>query len=356
VKEPRIKRFQQEKSVKSLHPRFFIQTRIFSRRSGKCANMHGMKLMHVLPVCLVLFAAMGAAPARAQSPAPTASPYQPLHIESLRAREYGQGAMTIEQTLQVTNAFTRTLVSFDSDGLKVYGFMNTPKGEGPFPVVLVLHGYVNPRAYRTPYTYTQRYADLLARAGFLVIHPDYRGHGRSEGDEVQGNLFRTGYAADVLNLIEYAKRLPNANPNAIGLFGHSMGGGISTRVLAVSDDVKASVLYGSMSADEQANVKQISEVFRGGARIPEQDVPLGEYEPISPMTYLGDFDAAIEIHHGARDNQVPIAWSRDLNEKLRALGKDVTLYEYPRAGHSLGGRDLATMMERVIAFYRETLK
>lgn len=314
--------------------------------------MRSMKLTHVLSICLVVIAAMGVAPARAQTP----SPYQPLYIESLRNREYGLGEMKVEQTLQVTNAFTRTLVSFDSDGLKVYGFMNTPKGAGPFPVVLVLHGYVNPRAYRTPYTYTQRYADTLARAGFLVIHPDYRGHGRSEGDEEQDNLFRTGYAIDVLNLIEYAKRLPNVNPNAIGLFGHSMGGGISTRVLAVSNDVKASVLYGAMSADEQANTKQISEVFRGGSRIPEQNVPLSEYAPISPIHYLNDFKAAIEIHHGARDTQVPVAWSRDLNEKLLALGKDVVLYEYPRAGHSLQGRDLTTMMDRVIAFYRDTLK
>lgn len=318
--------------------------------------MLGMKLTHLLSVCLVFLAAMGVTPAQAQSPTPTPSPYQPIYIESLRNREYGQGEMRVEQTLQVMDAFTRSLVSFDSDGLKVYGFMNTPKGEGPFPVVLVLHGYVNPRAYRTPYTYTQRYADMLARAGILVIHPDYRGHGRSEGDEEQDNLFRTGYAIDVMNLIEYAKRLPNVNPNAIGLFGHSMGGGISTRVLALSDDVKASVLYGAMSADEQANVKQISEVFRGGARIPEQDVPPSEYAPISPITYLNDFKAAIEIHHGGRDNQVPPAWSRDLTEKLQALGKEVTLYEYPRAGHNLQGRDLTTMMDRVIAFYREKLK
>ena len=318
--------------------------------------MHGMKLTHVLSLLVVLFAWMGAAPARAQSPSPTASSYQPLYIESLRNREYGEGEFNIEQTLQVTSAFTRTLISFDSDGLKVYGFMNTPKGSGPFPVVLVLHGYVNPRAYRTPYTYTQRYADMLARAGFLVIHPDYRGHGRSEGDEEQDNLFRTGYAIDVMNLIEHVKRLTNADPNAIGLFGHSMGGGISTRVLALSDDVKASVLYGSMSADEQANTKQISEVFRAGARIPEQDVPLSEYAPISPINYLGNITAAIEIHHGERDPQVPVAWSRDLNAKLQALGKDVTLYEYPRAGHSLQGRDLTVMMERVIVFFRVKLR
>jgi len=140
------------------------------------------------------------------------------------------------------------------------------------------------------------------------------------------------------------------------LFGHSMGGGISTRVLVLSKDVKASVLYGAMSADEQANTKQISEVFRAGAHIPEQDVPLSEYGPISPINYLNDITAVIQIHHGKSDDQVPPAWSRDLYAKLKALGKDVTLYEYPRAGHSLQGRDLTTMMDRVIKFYRETLK
>ncbi len=107
--------------------------------------------------------------------------YRSLTIPSLRQRAYGQGEFKVQATLQVTRAFTRTLVSFASDGLTVYGFMNTPRGQGPFPVVLVLHGYVNPRTYRTPFGYTQRYADALAEAGFLVVHPDYRGHGRSEG-------------------------------------------------------------------------------------------------------------------------------------------------------------------------------
>lgn len=316
--------------------------------------MHSMKLTRVLLLLVIVFAGMSVAPARAQSPTP--SPYQSLTIDSLRNRAYGTGEFAVEQTLQVTSAFTRTLISFDSDGLKVFGFMNTPKGSGPFPVVLVLHGYVNPRAYRTPYTYTQRYADMLARAGFLVIHPDYRGHGRSEGDDEQGNLFRAGYAIDVMNLIAYARRMPNADPNAIGLFGHSMGGGIAARVLTLSKDVKAAVLYGSMSADEQANVKQISEVFRGGARIPEQDVPLSEYAAISPINYLSDITAAIELHHGERDPQVPIAWSRDLDARLQALGKDVALYEYARAGHSLQGRDLTTMMERVVEFFRDKLR
>lgn len=304
-------------------------------------------------LALIIF---GAIPGHTQQPIRVA-PYESLTIESLRRRSYGEGEFKVERTLQVTGTFTRSLISFTSDGLTVYGFMNMPKGVGPFPVVLVLHGYVNPRAYRTPTTYTQRYADALARAGFLVIHPDYRGHGRSEGEaEGSGNLFRTGYAIDVLNLIEYAKRLPNAAPDKIGLFGHSMGGGIALRVAVVNPNVKAIVLYGSMSGDERLNVDRIKRVFRGVPYMPEDDVPLELWDDISPITYLRDLRAAVEIHHGERDPQVPIDWSRDLHAQLSAVGKATALYEYAGAGHSLRGRDYAMMMDRVTRFFSAHLR
>lgn len=304
---------------------------------------------------MLALAVSSASPARAQQP--VVAPYVSLTIEGLRQRSYGEGEFKVERTLQVTRAFTRSLISFASDGLTVYGFMNTPKGSGPFPVVLVLHGYVNPRTYRTPTTYTQRYADALARDGFIVIHPDYRGHGRSQGEsEGSGNLFRTGYAIDVLNLIAHAERLPNALSGAVGLFGHSMGGGIALRVAVVNPNVKAIVLYGAMSGDERLNVDRIKRVFRGVSYMPEDDVPLDLWDDISPITYLSDLRAAVEIHHGERDPQVPLAWSRDLHAQLLALGKPATLYEYARAGHSLRGRDYETMMQRVARFFDAHLR
>ncbi|MCS7056438.1 MAG: alpha/beta fold hydrolase [Thermoflexales bacterium] len=313
-----------------------------------------MRLIGVGAVLLMVM--FGGLPARAQ-PSVGNAPYESLTIEHLRQRSYGAGEFKVERTLQVTSAFTRSLISFASDGLTVYGFMNTPKGSGPFPVVIVLHGYVNPRTYRTPTTYTQRYADALARAGFLVIHPDYRGHGRSEGEaEGNTNLFRTGYAIDVLNLIAHAGRLPNTVPGAIGLFGHSMGGGIALRVAVVNPDVKAVVLYGSMSGDERLNVDRIKRVFRGVSYMPEDDVPLDLWDDISPISYLSDLRAAVEMHHGARDPQVPLAWSRDLHARLSALGKPAALYEYTGAGHILRGRDYTAMMERVTRFFGAHLR
>jgi dipeptidyl aminopeptidase/acylaminoacyl peptidase len=322
-------------------------------KANPSRRTQGFALLALL--LLLILVTFGVTPVQARASAGAAS-YEHLTIASLRQRSYGTGDFKVERTLQVTSTFTRSLISFTSDGLTVYGFMNTPRGQGPFPVVLVLHGYVNPRTYRTPTTYTQRYADALASAGFLVIHPDYRGHGRSQGEaEGVANLFRTGYAIDILNLIAHIERLPDASPKAVGLFGHSMGGGIALRVATVNPEVRAIVLYGSMSGDERWNVERIKTVFRGVSYLPEDDVPSELWDAISPISYLGDARAAVEIHHGRRDPQVPVAWSRDLYTRLSALGKDAALYEYPGAGHSLRGRDYATMMDRVVRFFRSRL-
>ena len=290
------------------------------------------------------------APASATSDAPAVA--SDLHIDALRARSYGGDGIRVERVLAVTAAFTRTLISYTSDGLKQYGFMNTPKGAGPFPTILVLHGHVNERAYRTV-TYTARDADALARAGFLVVHPDYRGHGQSEAGP---NLFRTGYAIDVLNLIQQVKQLPNVKPGGLGIWGHSMGGGIAQRVLTVNTiDIKAAVLYGAMNADEVKNIDRIKNFWGRGGHQPEDDVPAAEWALISPVNYLGDITAAIQIHHGGNDRDVPVAWSDALAAQLEGLGKDVEYFKYPGQPHSLQGRSYATFIDRIVAFYKAKL-
>ncbi len=131
-----------------------------------------------------------------------------------------------------TGAFTRTLIRYPSDGLTISGFMDVPRGDGPFPVIIALHGYVDPSVYTT-LDYTTRYADALASAGYFVLHPNLRSFPASDDGQ---DLFRVGMATDVLNLIAILKDaggkpgpLQKADATHIGMWGHSMGGGITTR-------------------------------------------------------------------------------------------------------------------------------
>ena len=50
-----------------------------------------------------------------------------------------------------------------------------PTGKGPFPGIVLNHGYIEPSIYVTGQGLA-REQDWLARAGFVVLHTDYRGH------------------------------------------------------------------------------------------------------------------------------------------------------------------------------------
>jgi uncharacterized protein len=291
----------------------------------------------------------------------TPDPYAGYRIDDLAGRSYGGGELVVESILADNSYFTRMLVSYPSDGLRVYGFMNVPKqGNPPYPVVIALHGYIEPELYNT-LDYTTRYADTMARYGYLVLHPNLRGYPPSDSGD---NLFRVGMAVDVLNLIALVKEhggkpgsLEKADPGAIGLWGHSMGGGISTRVMTVEPEVKAVVLYGAMSGDERKNFERIFEYFSNGTRGWEELLTPDEiFLVVSPINYLDRVQAEVSIHHGANDPDVPPEWSRDLCDRLKSLAKPVECFVYKDQAHTFRGEGDDLFSLRMVDFYNRVLK
>jgi dienelactone hydrolase len=300
-------------------------------------------------------------PTLATTPPPSATPdpYQALTIAALAVRSYGGGEVQNAEVMAVNGYFTRTLITYPSDSLKIYGFMDVPRrGQPPYPVIIAIHGYIDPGIYQT-LDYTTHYADALARAGFLVLHPNLRDYPPSDSGE---NLFRVGMAEDILNLIAIVKEtggkpgaLQLANPNAIGMWGHSMGGGITLRVITVSSDVRAAVLYGAMSGDEQQNWEAINRWSSGQRGLAELKVPVSELTGISPINFLDRITAAVSINHGQSDPLVPLKWSLDLCDRLKALGKSVECYTYKNEPHTFSGEGDQLFIQRSIDFFRREL-
>jgi uncharacterized protein len=293
----------------------------------------------------------------------TPDPYDAYSIENLIGRSYGGGDLQVQETLATNSIFTRTLITYPSDGLKIYGFMDTPqpgRSKPPYPVVIALHGYIDPAIYNT-IDYTTHYADELAWAGYIVLHPNLRGFPPSDNGE---DLFRVGMAVDVLNLIALVKEqsgkpgpLELADPQAIGLWGHSMGGGVATRVLVVSPDVRAAVLYGAMSGDDLKNYERIFNYFSNQSRgVEELKTPLEAFDRISPINYLDRIQAAVSINHGKNDVDVPPAWSIDLCQRLQMLGKSVECFTYPGQSHTFHGAGDELFIQRMVDFYNRVLK
>src|SRR3990167_1992256 len=168
----------------------------------------------------------------------------PLSIETLRNGEYPGSDIVLEQTLAQGANYKKCVASYKSEGLKIYALLTVPNGTKPasgWPVIVFNHGYIPPAQYKTTERYVA-YVDGFARAGYIVLKPDYRGHGSSEGDPA-GAYGSNAYTIDVLNAVASIKKYSGVNIDRIGMWGHSMGGYITFRNMVVSKDVKAGVIW-----------------------------------------------------------------------------------------------------------------
>ncbi|MBI4926445.1 MAG: alpha/beta fold hydrolase, partial [Anaerolineae bacterium] len=180
------------------------------------------------------------------TPTPT---LHPLSIADMRARSYPGSDLVTVQVLDPGDNYARSIVSYQSEGLTIYALLTVPFGDPPptgWPVVIFNHGYIPPDQYRTTERYVA-YVDGFARAGYIVLRSDYRGHGDSQGT-ASGGYSTPDYTVDVLNAVASIKRFPGADPQRIGMWGHSMGGHITLRAMVTTQDIKAVVIWAGVTA------------------------------------------------------------------------------------------------------------
>lgn len=287
----------------------------------------------------------------------------PLSIEYLREEEYPGRQIDVEQELDPGSNYRRYYVSYLSEGLKIHALMTIPDGETPetgWPVIIFNHGYIPPSAYRTTERY-EKYVDAIARNGYIVFRSDYRGHDLSEG-EARGAYGYPDYTIDVLNALASVKIYPEADPDRIGMWGHSMGGYITLRCMVISKEIKVGVIWGGVVAPYPdlvynwpgqtyetpaiANGWRTSLVATYGS--PAQNPVF--WDAISANSYLSDLSGPLQLHHGTGDVEVPVEFSTSLYQQLLIADMPAELYLYDNDDHNLSNSfDLA--MQRTIAFF-----
>ena len=135
----------------------------------------------------------------------------------------------------------------------------------------------------------------------------------------------------------------------------SMGGGISTRDLTVSQDVKAAVLYAAMSGDEQKNYEAIWGWSGNTRSLEELAIPAEALQRISPMYFFQNVTAAVSIHHGTADATVPLDWSVLTCEQLKSLGKNVECHYYEDMPHTFYGQGNEQFIQNTLQFFNQYL-
>lgn len=302
----------------------------------------------------------------------------PLSIEYMRKQQYPGSELIFEETLKPGTNYSRYIVSYLSEGLKQYALLTVPIGEKPstgWPVILFNHGYIPPEEYRTTERYVA-YVDAFARNGYIVMKPDYRGHGDSQGNP-EGAYYSPAYTIDVLNAVSSIKRYPLADPKRIGMWGHSMGGMITLRAMVISQDIHAAdiwagvaVSYQDLATNWHRTPGNPSRPFVPSTREqsfvrPNRQVLLDTYgdfstnpifwKSIAPIYYVKDLHAPIQLQHGSADEEVPILFSTRLKEMLEQAGKDVTLYVYDGDDHNISN-NLSIALVRSVDFFDSVFK
>jgi carboxymethylenebutenolidase len=197
-------------------------------------------------------------------------------------------------------------VEFQSNGGTASGYLVRPAGgSGPGVVVVQEWWGLDPGI--------KEMADRLGAAGFVALAPDlYHGElaGHDEMDkaaELMQGLPAERAARDMSGAVDYLADLDIVTGDGIGAVGFCMGGMLSL----------------ILAANRPDRIKAV---------VPFYGFPQGESEPDwSALT------ASVQGHMAENDDFFGPDAARSLEEKLKAMGKDVTFTVHPGAGHAFMG-------------------
>jgi len=322
------------------------------------------------------------------TPAPTTDEWiYPYTIAGLQEHEYLGDKSEIGDVLEETDLFTRYAISYPSDGLTITGIMQIPKsGEAPFPVIVMNHGFFNRSVYNSG-DGTDRAAEFLNRNGYLTLSSDYRSWG---GSDIGYSLFYSGLVIDIINLLNAIPSIPQADPERIGMWGHSMGGGATFKVLSIDPvqnpgRIKAAVLYSTVSADDGDIIARwgpgcIGDIASGeriygcnSSDILPLDLSPGliqaykdtandseRLRQIAALHHLDDVSAPVQIHYGTADGKfiggTPPEWSQKAYDAFIEAGKQAEIFAYEGEGHSFFADQWWAFMERSAHFFDTYVK
>jgi dipeptidyl aminopeptidase/acylaminoacyl peptidase len=221
------------------------------------------------------------------------------------------------------------------DGREIPAFWYRPVGEGPWPVVVDVHG--GPEGQRRV-EFSPVIQFLLAR-GFAVLSTNVRGstgYGKTfcHLDDVER---RMDAVADLDAANAWLRTQPGVDPDKLVVYGGSYGGFMVLSSLTTYPDHWAA----GVDVVGIANFITFFEntgPWRRHLRSPEYGDPERDREllvSLSPIHKAEQITAPLLVLHGRNDPRVPLAEAEQIVARLRARDRDVTLRVYDDEGHGL---------------------
>jgi len=241
------------------------------------------------------------------------------------------------------------------DGLSVPVFLWEPEGEGPFPVVVMVHGgpeWQFRPAWLPSFTPLAQY--LVAR-GYAVAAPNVRGstgYGKRYEHLDDGRL-RLDSVRDLETLHDWLGARPRIDASRAVLYGRSYGGYMVLAGLAFQPERWAAGIESVGISNLVTFLENTSEWRRAvrereyGRLERDRDFLL----EASPLTHVDRIRAPLFVQHGANDPRVPLSETEQIHDVLTRKGIRCDLLVHEDEGHAIGklGNRVETF-ERAVAF------
>ena len=235
-------------------------------------------------------------------------------------------------------------VSFSaSDGATVFAYLTVPLGKSPrnLPLLINVHGGPQARFTWAP----NEHALLASNLGIAVLSVDFRfssGYGNEYTDTASRNMLLA--QQDVFESVQWAIANGIADPQCIGIMGHSYGGFISFYQAAVHPDTYRAVI----SLMGVWDWTDLGVELTDGAPAPEYHKcsapePYTELARVlSPSSYVDALKSPILIVYSGKDDAVYPSQNIRAIRELREAGNTPQVVYLPNDGHMPGTAESIT--------------
>ena len=292
----------------------------------------------------------------------------PTSVSDVYVLDLDQGAVTRWTFSEVGGLDTATLVepklvrypTFDeADGQRrtIPAFVYQPRGDGPFPVVIDIHG--GPEGQDRP-RFSSETQFLAAEMGVAVITPNVRGstgYGKSYL-KLDNGFLREDSVKDIGALLDWIADQPQLDEERVAVYGGSYGGYMVLASLVHYDDrLRAGVDIVGIS-NFVTFLKNTQDYRRDLRRVEygdERDPKMREFlEKVSPNNHAEKITTPLFVIQGQNDPRVPASESEQMVDVIRNNGGDVWYLLALDEGHGFRKKTNRDYMMESAALFLQT--
>jgi dipeptidyl aminopeptidase/acylaminoacyl peptidase len=272
------------------------------------------------------------------------TPLYKYSIENLSQATFKSSTIEIGKVLKDNPTFTSYEFTMQfspnfSDNLKVTsGLINIPKGNGPFPVIVMFRGYVDQTQYSIGEG-TQPSAAVFANSGFITVAPDFLGY--ADSDKEASDVFESRFQTYVTAAITFksVSSIKEWDGKNIFIWGHSNGGQIALTTLEITGVNYPTVLWAPVSKPFPNSILVYTDESDDQGKFLINQLAAFEetYDAnkFSLTGYLNQIKAPIQLNQGTNDTSVPYWWSDSLDKSLKEATVSATYIKYPGNDHNM---------------------